>query len=696
MVRPPSPTRRIVRFSVFELDVHSGELRKAGVRLNVQDQPLQILKLLLERPGELVTREELRQKLWPADTFVSFEPGLNAAVARLRETLGDSADTPRFVETLPRRGYRFIGAVADDATDNARLTGQFDTGDPHAEHLRRLTARVTRYRVLSAIAVVLCGAVLCAGGLLLVRYKEKQPPTFQRLTFRRGGVMGARFTPDGRTVVYGAAWDGEPVRVYATRIEGPESYAIPLPPADVASISSSAELFVVLNRKYLPGPGTGMLARVPLAGGTPREVADGVRTADWSQRHQQLAISRTVAGRSRIEYPIGTVLHESVRAWGQRISPDGERVAFYTQDILGVDNITVAVADRSGTTTRLSTGWRWAGGNVVWSRKGDEVWFSAAKTSGSGRSELYAVSLSGRERRVLSQPGWLILEDISLNGSVLIAAEHARGGIWCQFAGQSGERDLSWFDNSMVVDLSPDGKTLLVAEMGDSAPATATYLRDTDGSAPKRLGEGAPLALSPDRKWVVAFDEKAAQFLALPIGPGEPKRLYRSGVNRGDASWFPDSKRVLLAWEGKGYVYRTYALDLVGGAPQPITPEGFRCESLSSDGKSAYCETTEGRRIYSLERGQASPIPGLEPNDVVLQWGGDSQSLFIRVLGEFPIRVYRLNVSTGRREFLREIVSDRAGLFEDAYSVRLTMDGRSCCYTMFHAFHDLYLVEGLR
>jgi DNA-binding winged helix-turn-helix (wHTH) protein len=95
---------RIVRFGVFELDVRSGELRKAGVRLNLPHQPLQILVALLERPGELVTRDELRHRLWSSETFVDFEHGVNAAIKRLREALGDSAETPRFVETLPRRG----------------------------------------------------------------------------------------------------------------------------------------------------------------------------------------------------------------------------------------------------------------------------------------------------------------------------------------------------------------------------------------------------------------------------------------------------------------------------------------------------------------------------------------------------------------------------------------------------------------
>jgi DNA-binding winged helix-turn-helix (wHTH) protein len=106
------PVDDLVRFAAFELNLRTGELRKSGVRLNLSDQPFQVLRALVDRPGDLVTREELRQRLWAAETFVDFERGLNAAVRRLREALGDSADVPRFVEALPRRGYRFIAPVS--------------------------------------------------------------------------------------------------------------------------------------------------------------------------------------------------------------------------------------------------------------------------------------------------------------------------------------------------------------------------------------------------------------------------------------------------------------------------------------------------------------------------------------------------------------------------------------------------------
>jgi cholera toxin transcriptional activator len=119
----PSPAGQIARFGVFELDLNSGELRKSGVKLRLQEQPFQVLALLLERAGEVVTRDELRQKLWPSDTFVDFDHSLNTAINKVREALGDSASTPRYVETLARRGYRFVAPVQNgpmrDSVDSA-------------------------------------------------------------------------------------------------------------------------------------------------------------------------------------------------------------------------------------------------------------------------------------------------------------------------------------------------------------------------------------------------------------------------------------------------------------------------------------------------------------------------------------------------------------------------------------------------
>src|SRR5438270_1497949 len=125
MEQTPRPT--VVRFGDYEADLRSGELRRQGQRLKLQEKPFQVLAALLTHPGELVTREQLRQSLWPADTFVDFEHGLNTAVNKLREALRDSANDPRFIETLPRRGYRFIGTVEGSSAKDTGLNSQTET-----------------------------------------------------------------------------------------------------------------------------------------------------------------------------------------------------------------------------------------------------------------------------------------------------------------------------------------------------------------------------------------------------------------------------------------------------------------------------------------------------------------------------------------------------------------------------------------
>ena len=124
----------VVRFGPFEADLNSGELLRSGAKVKLQDQPFQVLVSLLERAGQVVTREELRQKVWQADTFVDFERGLNKAINRLRESLGDSAEKPKFIETLPRKGYRFIGPVTRSIRSLAVLPLDNLSGDPNLEH----------------------------------------------------------------------------------------------------------------------------------------------------------------------------------------------------------------------------------------------------------------------------------------------------------------------------------------------------------------------------------------------------------------------------------------------------------------------------------------------------------------------------------------------------------------------------------
>src|SRR6478609_2791065 len=188
---------RLVRFGTFEVDLASGEVRKSGLKLKLTDQPFQVLAILLERPGQVVTREELQKRLWP-DTFVDVDHNLNTAINKIREVLGDSAENPRFVETLPRRGYRFIAPV--EGTRPAMPPDPVNT--PRVAVVRSVRWRVLRTGVLIG-AIVL---IAIAGLFLYKRHRVSEPVVQQRaltrLTSDDGLQTGATWSPDGRFIAY--------------------------------------------------------------------------------------------------------------------------------------------------------------------------------------------------------------------------------------------------------------------------------------------------------------------------------------------------------------------------------------------------------------------------------------------------------------------------------------------------------------
>ena len=184
---------RLVRFGTFEVDLAAGELRKNGVKLKLTGQPFQVLAVLLERPGEVVTREELQKRLWP-DTFVDVDHNLNTAINKIREVLGDSAESPRFVETLPRRGYRFV-APLDSADNSAKLPAIATT---NTALLRRRMRGA--WLLLGALGLLACASFLAYKQLHVSPSPGQR--TLTRLTFDDGLQIGATWSPDTRFIAY--------------------------------------------------------------------------------------------------------------------------------------------------------------------------------------------------------------------------------------------------------------------------------------------------------------------------------------------------------------------------------------------------------------------------------------------------------------------------------------------------------------
>lgn len=213
---PAERQGRLARFGAFELDRHTGELRKHGIRIRLQTKPFQILLALLETPGEFVTREDLQRRLWPSDTFVDFESGLNTAANRLRLSLGDSADSPRYIETLPRSGYRFIAPVEEIEPNTAPET------PPGPEQAAPPTPTRDLKPWLVGLAAA-CAVLLIALGVEFGRNRSTPEPVLKQITFRRGTVFSARFAPDGESVIYSAKWSTGTRQIYMASPVSPES-----------------------------------------------------------------------------------------------------------------------------------------------------------------------------------------------------------------------------------------------------------------------------------------------------------------------------------------------------------------------------------------------------------------------------------------------------------------------------------------
>jgi Tol biopolymer transport system component len=542
-----------------------------------------------------------------------------------------------------------------------------------------------------ALAALLLLGLLLPPALALLAGKaiwDRPAPAYQRLTFRRGRVTSARMSEDGRTVVYGAEWAGKPVELFSTRLEGRESRSLGLPSANVLSISSTGEMAIRKGET---------VARASLAGGAPRDVLEGVEDADMSADGKDLAIVRYADGKARLEFPIGKVLYETeADGWiaAPRVSPKGDCVAFNTGGGASRSEFSFTVVDRQGRTTVLSKGW-FRGGELAWSPRGDEVWFTANK--GGWGASLYAVDLAGRERLLLRLPNRPRLLDVTHDGRVLLAIGGGRSEIFGRAPGDAQERDLSWHESTGIQDLSADGRTLLFNEPAEGeTPTSPLYVRRMDGSPPVKIGDGWPAALSPDAKWVAAVPLTPAYgyLTLLPTGAGEARRLLGQGIEYQEVSWFPDGKRLLIDGREPGRPVRTFIQDVEGARPRAITPEGTMSSDVSADGKTVAWMDQGGRGfLYPVDGGEPRPIAGLLPGDRGLSFLNGALTVARR--DGAMRRFFILDPATGRRTPWRDFgPADPTAVVQG--SVIFTRDGSAYVYSYVRALSDLYLVDGLR
>jgi len=677
----------IVRFGPFELDLQTGALLKDGVRLRCQEQPLQVLAALAERPGELVTREELRRRVWPQDTFVDFDHALNTAIKKIRAALNDDADSPRYIETVPRRGYRLMVSVGQGSKSSRgpALPSQ-------AKH---------RGFAMAGVLIVILAIIGFTWRLAPWHGDGSTSPQFQRLTFDLPELGNARFTPDGGSVVYSAGSFPHKTNIYAQRVGAPGPQQLGITSSRLLAVSPQAELAVLEEDpdSQHPMEMSGTLARVPLNGGAPRELLPKSDAADWSPSGE-LAVVRRVGGKSRLEFPVGRVLYEST---GQiatpRFSPAGDLIAFLDHPSAPDDRGSVAVVDLKGNKRTLSVFWESLRG-LAWSPQGDEVWFAAAR-SGVSRA-LYAVTLNGQERRVLTVAGGLSLRDISHDGRVLISRDNERLGILFVGAGETEPRELSWEDWSMATDISPDGKRILFGAEGENSGFSYQVgLRPTDGSAPVILGPGGAQSLSPDGKWALSImPPPDNQIVLLPTGAGTPKTLERGAVDHyvyAGAKWFPDATQIVFVGYEAGHGPRCYVQSVETGKPRAFTPDGMTLCMISPSGR--ILAVTEDSRAF-LYNSQSSQQPDkefkFERGEVPSVWTSDGKFLYLVRTMEAPAIITRFEIATGHRSLWKQVPLPAAKAGIKSEGVVITPDGQSYAYTYSNHSSDLYLVLNLK
>jgi len=542
---------------------------------------------------------------------------------------------------------------------------------------------------------------VAAASLLLWRLGgvRSASPSYRRITFEEGTIFSARFAPDFRSIVYGASWNRQPLQLYSTVGDSILAQPLNIPDASLLAISRTGELALALRGTHTGHLliENGTLARAPLAGGSPREILDDVSWADWGP-NGELAVVHRVPGHQTIEYPIGHVLYQS-EGWIShlRFSPKADKIAFINHPVSWDDRGTLEVVELAGGVHKLHDYWDSADG-VAWAPDGKEIWFTAAH-HGYTRA-LLASDLKGRLRTVLTIPAGMTLQDIAPDGRVLVSLDAER--LAMATAPRGGKSStISWHDWDVAKDISRDGQSILFEDASEAASANySVAIRKFDGTPPIQLGEGSAGGLSPDGKWAIAIlKEGPGRVMLLPVGPGEPRTLAITGLERienGNSRFLPDGKHITLDAHESGHAVRCYVVDVDSGKPEAVTPEGITCGLVSPDGKEIIAKQGDVPRVFSLAGGKARAIPGLEPGFVPLQWSEDGSAVYAYRPGEIPAGVYKITLLSGAKTLIQALDPDTSAGLVTIKPVVTTRDVSRFAYSYYQVLSVLYVISGLK
>ena len=632
MSETPAPSRQVVRFGAFELDLRVGELRKAGVRVSLQEQPFKVLECLVERPGELVTREELRQRLWPGDTFVDFEHGVNAAVKRLRETLGDSADSPRFIETLPRRGYRLIAAVERDqapviegdlATTGRGAADQRLEADAQPARPKRWSDRVIGASVLGIVVVA------AFGGWVLSRSSRK-PELLMKvvpLTSLTGLEIGGRFSPDGTRVAF--TWNGEAqdnYDIYVQMVGSAEPHRLSTDPALEANPAWSPDNLQIAYLREDPQSKELTVWLMSALGGHGQKLSDfpvslGI---SWSPDGRDIIAAQAPPNNGIYLIPVqGGEPRASLRPTAPEtvqfpsFSPNGRFLAYASGQGPGKYYVQIVEVDAAfaaqGSPRRLTRHAASRIAGITWSRDGQFVVYAAQK--GPQNFSLWRAGVDGKrpEERIEIAGLNATAPTITPSGDLVFSRFVDDIDIYRLGPGIIGRpvAPSSAFDGNPQ--FSPDGLRFAFCS-ARSGDALEVWIAAADGSKAHRLTHVPGLwkcspAWSPNGRQI-AFDSQTEagdwHIWRIDADGGIPQLVTNGSGSQNVPTWSRDGHWIYFSWDqgGRREIWRT---QVENGTTEQITHEGAGWVGReSADGQSIF---------YQLHTGDAALMAQLLTGD---------------------------------------------------------------------------------
>jgi Tol biopolymer transport system component/DNA-binding winged helix-turn-helix (wHTH) protein len=646
------------RFGVFEVDTRRGELRRAGVPLKVRDQSFQILVALLERPGEIVTREELRHLLWPSDTFVDFDHSLNTAMMKLRDALGDSTESPIYIETIPKRGYRFIAPVSPSADHPAGKTNTDDSGAARAAELPAGAQPAPVHSPAASqpylrIAVVLGCLLFAAAGSLAFLWihhlrtsnNNKEPSSFKivPVTSAPGMISAPSLSPDGRAVAY--HWDGpERTRyeMYVQLIGSPLPSRITYEGGRMGNPAWSPDgLEIAFTRCDLKG-GEGVVVVVPALGGPERRITDAACQYNypsplvWSpiDGGRLVFIDRCVADGplGLISFSLATGKRECLtdtgppgfqRRFAFALSPDGTRIAFNPSTDAACDIYIMPVSGgRPRQVLHDEPGCR----SLMWTPD-QAIVFTSARTT---LESLWRVSAGGGEIR--KEPLYPAIGRFSRDGRRFVYEEvtHTEpASVWrVDLAGPGGKvlinrKIIATQTSDLDAQPSPDGSR--VAWMSQRTGANEIWTSEANGDRPRQLTHlnsyaGSP-RWSPDGEWIAFdFDRGSTQIFVIDA-EGRNLRQLTSGIGVNVVpSWSRDGKWIYFASERTGRK-EVWKHSLESGKEVQVTRYGGFNGFESFDGRTVYFSKFDEAGIWSLPSEGGTESSVIEGKPQTLYWG---------------------------------------------------------------------------